>query len=192
MTFALAKTFTRVEAYELCPVRFELLQGNVRAQGAGNVVCVCGDSMASLLGAGGSGGGGCSGGGSDSGSGGGGGGDREALLLPASVVDPPWGGLCYDPNDNITFAGLPLHVVVGKLMGKVGVLGIKLPLKYDVRRLTRLVEEETSGKARVRAMNKVFRQFFVVFSLFPVRIGSTGVFGSGVGSGVGSGSEVCS
>ena len=147
LSLALAKVFTVVEAFEIDPGRCTLLRANCESKGFGadQIKCVCGDSLLALTD-----------------------GDVSSMPpLPASVLDPPWGGVAYNAKDAIAFAGRPLHSVVATLLGRVSVLGLKLPLKYDVASLVRLVDEATSGAVRCRTMKKVWRQFFVVFSLFP-------------------------
>jgi len=55
--------------------------------------------------------------------------------LPAAVLDPPWGGLHYkqEVEPCLKLAGQSLVGIVQLLVGRVSVLGIKLPLSFDTK-----------------------------------------------------------
>jgi hypothetical protein len=140
------------------------------------------------------GGGANEGGGEEGGSEAGGGEDYEAggrggveggenactLPLPAAFVDPPWGGIHYKRIKNSIngAGGLPAELalgevaltdLIGKLCGVVSVLGVKVPLTYDLQGL--LLNALPHGTT-VCTNKKVFRQRLVVLAL-PLSVGSS-------------------
>lgn len=177
----LARFFGRVRAFEIDPVRAELLRKNVEGfQRADRVTCVEGDSLAALLGpecedgcyaaAGESITAGALKGGSDAMA-------RPEWPLPVAMIDPPWGGIHYkqhvkdavarmDPSSGLSFGGLPLADVVAKLAGRFSVIGLKLPLAFNI---TSFVSSFETGVLIGHGCRKLGAQQFLCLQLLSRR-----------------------
>jgi 16S rRNA G966 N2-methylase RsmD len=155
-SFELGKAFDSVHAFELDQERCKMLRSNLKHHGVDSVVtCTCGDSVQALRN-------------KLPGNGPGSVGNERLSTAVAAILDPPWGGTHYNTSkqrETIRFSGLTMSELVVEFVGmnkSLRVLGIKLPLSFDV---TGDLADKLSGAAGVRmyACKNIFRQRFVVF-----------------------------
>ena len=155
-SFELGKAFDSVHAFELDQERCKMLRSNLKHHGVDSVVtCTCGDSVQALRN-------------KLPGNGPGSVGNERLSTAVAAILDPPWGGTHYNTSkqrETIRFSGLTMSELVAEFVGvrkSLCVLGIKLPLSFDV---TGDLADKLSDIAGVRmyACKKIFRQRFVVF-----------------------------
>ena len=157
--------FDRVDCYETDEKRYQLLLDNVKAHLGSSrtekVTCFCEDSIEGM---------------------------RQRAAGPAcAIFDPPWGGLGYDKSKDIFFNGKPLHTILEELAGFdigtdglltkppcpiVSVVGIKLPLGYDIK--THIMEPKSDLKAaawskfiKLVFVKKIWKQLFAIFEFGP-------------------------
>jgi hypothetical protein len=154
--------FDRVDCYETDRTRYQLLLENVKKQSScgsstAEVTCYCEDSIAGM--------------------------QQRNRAPVCAIFDPPWGGLGYDKSNEILFNKKPLRTILEELAG-TGVngdgrrskppvslvVGIKLPLGYDIKR--HLLPQNDDGKTDVRPtfvtlvhVKKIWKQLFAVFYL---------------------------
>ena len=128
------RLFDRVFAFEIDSSRCELLRENVASatsQIQAKTEIVCGSSLTAF--------------------------PLNHNFLPAAILDPPWGGVGYDPAALVTFAGLSLNEICAVMLNKCTVLGLKLPKHYNI-----LKELDEDVKPRVLLMKIIGKQLFVI------------------------------
>lgn len=106
-----AQHFRRVQAVELDPQRFSLLEHNVKALGLEDMVTTFkGDFLEKM----------------------------HSLQQDVVFLDPPWGGKSYVENDmvDLSFGGVPLAELCERLKPHAHYIALKLPLNFNLEGLT--------------------------------------------------------
>jgi 16S rRNA G966 N2-methylase RsmD len=104
-TFSLSRSFAKVQAIEVDPLRFEHLEHNMEVLGASNVRCILGDVL-----------------------------DICPMLRQDVVfLDPPWGGPEYKTMLKVSLhlSSMPLHEICRRIAPCTPLLAIKVPTNFD-------------------------------------------------------------
>jgi len=127
-----AQHFRQVQAVELDPQRYSLLEHNVKALGLTDTVTTHhGDFLEKLI----------------------------ELKQDVVFLDPPWGGKSYAENDTVdlTFSGLPLSELCERLKPHARYIALKLPLNFNFEGFKRAITSSV-----VRADDRCARKQLLV------------------------------